>query len=97
MNRYALTLLVSVVLLFALGLVMIFNTTSAEVLDRFLDRSTHHAMVKQLLYAIVGLVGAFGVWVLGYQSLIKMSRPLLVLSTFLLILVFLPGIGQQIN
>lgn len=97
MNRYALTLLVSVVLLFALGLVMIFNTTSAEVLDRFLDRSTHHAMVKQLLYAVVGLVAAFGVWALGYQNLIKMSRPLLVLSTFLLILVFLPGIGQQIN
>ncbi|MES2122126.1 MAG: putative lipid II flippase FtsW [Chlamydiota bacterium] len=97
MNRYALTLLLSVVLLFALGLVMIFNTTSAEVLDRFLDRSTHHAMIKQLLYAVVGLVGAWGVWVLGHQNLIKLSRPLLIASTVLLVLVFVPGIGQQIN
>lgn len=76
---------------------MIFNTTSAEVLDRFLDRSTHHALIKQLLYAIVGGIGAVGVWFIGYQSLVKLSGPLLVGSTILLILVFLPGIGQQIN
>lgn len=97
MNRYALCLLISVVLLFALGLTMIFNTTSAEVLDRFLDRSTHHAMIKQLLYAVVGGVGAVGVWFIGYQNLVKLSGALLIGATVLLILVFLPGIGQQIN
>lgn len=97
MNRYALSLLISVVLLFAFGLIMIFDTTSAEVLDRFLERSTHHALIKQLLYAAVGGVGAVGVWFIGYQNLIKLSGPLLVAFTFLLILVFLPGIGQQIN
>lgn len=97
MNRFALTLFLSVALLFALGLVMIFNTTSAEVLDRFLDRSTHHALVKQLLYAVVGGVGAVGVWFIGYQNLIKLSGPLLIAGTILLVLVFVPGIGQQIN
>ena len=97
MNRHAFILLVSVVLLFALGLTMIFNTTSAEVLDRFLDRSTYHAMIKQLLYAVVGIIGAIGVWFIGYQNLVKLSSPLLISATVLLILVFLPGIGQQIN
>ncbi|MBS0603637.1 MAG: putative lipid II flippase FtsW [Verrucomicrobia bacterium] len=97
MNRYAIALLISVVLLFALGLTMIFNTTSAEVLDRFLDRSTHHALIKQLLYAVVGGVGAVGVWFIGYQNLIKLSGSVLIGATVLLILVFLPGIGQQIN
>lgn len=97
MNRYALALLLSVVLLFALGLIMIFNTTSAEVLDRFLDRGTHHALIKQLLYAIVGLLGAVAVWFIGYQNLIQLSRPILMGATLLLILVFVPGIGQQIN
>ncbi len=97
MNKYALSLLISVVLLFALGLTMIFNTTSAEVLDRFLDRSTHHALIKQLLYAVVGGVGAVGVWFIGYQNLVKLSGSLLIGATVLLILVFLPGIGQQIN
>jgi cell division protein FtsW len=97
MNRYALGLLISIVLLFAMGLIMIFNTTSAEVLDRFLDRSTHHALIKQLLYALVGGIGAIGVWFIGYQNLIKLSGPLLIGATLLLILVFVPGIGQQIN
>ncbi len=76
---------------------MVFNTTSAEVLDRFLDRSTHHALIKQFLYALVGGVGAIGIWFIGYQNLIKLSGPLLSGATLLLILVFLPGIGQQIN
>jgi len=97
MNRYASALLTFSVLLFALGLVMIFNTTSAEVLDRFLDRSTHHALIKQLLYAVVGLVGAALVWFIGYRNLLKLSGPILVGSTLLLLLVFLPGIGQKIN
>ncbi len=97
MNRASLTLLIAVCLIFSMGLVMIFNTTSAEVLDRFLDRSTHHALVKQILYALVGGVGAVSVWVIGYHSLIRLSGSLLFVSTLLLILVFVPGIGQQIN
>lgn len=97
MNRYALTLLISASVLFAFGLIMIFNTTSAEVLDRFLDRSTHHALIKQMLYAIVGGVGAVGIWFIGYKNLIHLSGHLLIGATIFLILVFLPGIGQQIN
>lgn len=97
MNRYTLSLLVSVTILFAFGLVMIFDTTSAEILDRFLDRSTHYALIKQLLYAVVGGISAMGIWFLGYQNLIKLSGPLLLLFVLLLLLVFLPGIGQQIN
>lgn len=97
MNKYAMCLLVFVALLFALGLTMIFNTTSAEVLDRFLDRSTHHALIRQLLYAAFGGVGAVIVWFMGYQTLIKLSGALLTGGVILLILVFFPGIGQQIN
>jgi cell division protein FtsW len=97
MSRYSLGLLIAVALLFAFGLVMIFNTTSAEVLDRFSDRSTHHALIKQLLYALVGAIGAVGAWFIGYQNLVKLSGPMLVFATLLLVVVFLPGIGLQIN
>lgn len=97
MPRVAVYLLASVVLLFALGLVMIFNTTSAEILDRFSDRSTHYSLVKQLLYAIVGCLCAVGIAFVGYQHLLRLCGPLLVLATVLLVLVFIPGIGQQIN
>lgn len=97
MTRYAASLLILVALLFAFGLVMIFNTTSAEVLDRFLDRSTHHALIKQLLYAIVGGVGCIAIWFIGYHYLIKLSTAFLIVITVLLILVFIPGIGLHIN
>jgi len=86
-----------VLVLVALGLVMVFNTTAAEVLDRALDRSTHYALIKQLLYASFGVLGAWGLWVLGYPTVVRLSGAFLAICTFLLILVFVPGIGQQLN
>lgn len=97
MNRTVIVLLVSVVVLFAVGIVMIFNTTSAEILDHFSERSTHQSMIKQLLYAAVGVLCGIGVAFVGFQNLIRLSGPLLIFFTFLLVLVFLPGIGQHIN
>jgi cell division protein FtsW len=97
MNRYALALLILVSLIFAMGLLMVFNTTAAEVLDRSLDRSTHHALIKQILYAFASVIGAVGVWFLGYQNILKLSGVFLGAATLLLVLVFVPGIGQQIN
>lgn len=76
---------------------MVFNTTSAEVLDRGLDRSTSHALIKQICYSAVGFIGAFLVWKAGYKKIIKWSGPLLIVGCVFLLLVFVPGIGQQLN
>lgn len=97
MNRSSLGLLISVIILVVLGLSMVFNTSSAEVLDRSLAKSLHHALLKQVLYAVLGGVLAVGVWFLGYHEILRLSGYFLVAGTILLILVFVPGIGQQIN
>jgi cell division protein FtsW len=97
MNKKGLCLLIAVSLIFAMGLLMVFNTTAAEILDRSLDKNIHHALIKQILYAIVGGAFAYIVWTIGYQTLLKLSGPILIFFTFLLVLVFLPGIGLQIN
>ncbi len=97
MNRFGLFFLVCVVLIFSMGLVMIFNTTSAEVLDRFQERSTHHAFVKQLLYALAGGVCAFGVFGIGHKTLLKLSPVVLGTFILLLVLVLIPGVGQNLN
>ncbi|HEY5259297.1 MAG TPA: cell division protein FtsW, partial [Rhabdochlamydiaceae bacterium] len=68
MSRSQLALLLCVVLIFSMGLLMVFNTTAAEVLDRSLDRSTHHALFRQILYAVFGVAIASGFWFLGYQN-----------------------------
>jgi len=97
MKKYGLSLVIVVGIIFSIGLLMIFNTTSAEVLDRFLDRSTHQALLKQILYAFLGIGGAFLIWFLGYENILKLSGALLFFTTLLLVFVLIPGIGQQIN
>ena len=97
MKPYIVAFLTCIALIFSMGLLMVFNTTAAEVLDRALERSTHHALIKQLLYAMVGGLSAIGVSFLGYKQILRLSPFFLLFSTLLLVLVFIPGIGQQIN
>lgn len=90
-------LLLTTTSIFALGLILIFSTTSAEVLDHDLDKSTHQSLFKQIYYAIAGLVLACGVYKAGYRNLLAYSAPLLLLFTFLLLLTLIPGIGKEVN
>lgn len=76
---------------------MVFDTSSAEVLDRSLNKSTHHALFRQIFYAIFGCVLSSVIWFIGYRNLLKMSLPLLGLLSLLLISVFIPGLGKTIN
>lgn len=94
---HKLLLLLSTGSIFAMGLVMIFNTTSAEVLDLFLDKSTHYALIKQGLYAACGVTLAAGVWRIGYLRLVELSPYLLIVFSVLLTLVLIPGIGREVN
>jgi cell division protein FtsW len=92
-----LLLLLCVISIFAMGLVMIFNTTSAEVLDHALSRSTHQALFRQIIYACAGLILAWGVWLIGYYRLLQWSPYLLLFFSFLLVLTLIPGIGREVN
>lgn len=94
---HRLILLIVATTIFALGLVMIFSTTSAEVLDHDLNQSTYQALIKQMCYAISGIALGWGVWSVGYQRILAYSGPLLVLFTFLLLLTLLPGVGREVN
>ena len=97
MNRAALWLVICVSLLFSVGLLMVFNTTSAEIIDRSLDISTHAALIKQITYGLIGLMVGLIIYFYGYESLLRLCVPLLIGSTVLLIVVFIPSIGQSIN
>jgi len=94
---HRLLLLFSVASIYAMGLIMIFNTASAEVLDHSLARSTHQALFKQITYGFVGLALAAGLWPLGYRRLLSWSPALLWFFSFLLLLVLIPGIGKEVN
>lgn len=83
--------------IFVLGIIMIYSTTSAEVMDMDLHKSTHQALVRQLMYALAGIGLSFIVWKLGYRNLLKLSPRLLAFLTFLLVLTLIPGIGREVN
>lgn len=95
--RLQLSLILSVAFLFSFGLLMVFNTTSAEILDRCVEGSTHAPFLRQCLYGVVGIAIGSLVYALGYESLIKYSPWLLAIFTICLLLLFVPGIGQTIN
>ena len=92
-----LILILAVTLIFSMGILMVFNISAAEVLDRKLDLSLYHALFKQTMYAAVSIAMAYLVFWIGYPFFLKFSGALLILATLLLVLVFVPGIGQQIN
>jgi len=97
MNKSVLLLIVCSLIIFSVGLVMVFNTTSAEVLNKSLQVSTHFALIKQFIYGIFGIILGFFIWYIGYNKIIQLSPFLLIGCIFLLILVFVPKIGQSIN
>ena len=92
-----LLILVCVMLIFALGLTMVFNTSSAEILDRALDRNIHQAFLRQIAYACAGSLFAILIWKIGYTHLLRFTPFLLALACLLLLLVFVPGIGKVRN
>lgn len=90
-------LIVSVFALFVLGLIMIFSTTSAEVLDLDLQQSMHYALSRQIFYAAVGFFVGWFIWRMGYKWVLNLSPLLLLALTLLLGIVFVPGIGKVVN
>lgn len=76
---------------------MIFNTTAAQIMDRSLELNTHTVLLKQFLYGFIGVAFGLGLQKYGYQNLLKRSFPCLVVGTFVLALLFVPGIGQSVN
>lgn len=83
--------------IFALGLVMIFSTTTADLLDHERDEGLYQPLFKQISYATVGLLLAWGIAKKGLKSWLKYSPLLLAFITILLVLVLIPGIGREVN
>ncbi|MDB6081936.1 MAG: ftsW, partial [Chlamydiia bacterium] len=58
---------------------------------------THIALVKQICYGLFALFIGYTTYAVGYKKLIALSPLLLVVLSFLLLLVFVPGIGISAN
>ena len=72
---------------------MVFDTSSAEVLDRALSCSTHKALIRQITYLGLGLGVSSLVYVLGWKDFLKLSPLLLIVVGIALVIVLIPGLG----
>jgi cell division protein FtsW len=96
-KKFQLALIFCVATLFVSGLLMVFNTTSAEVLDKYLEKSPHLAFFKQLSYGLFGVLASICLYFYGYEKIIDKAYIFFYILVFLLLLVFVPGIGQEVN
>lgn len=86
-----------VMLLFVMGLIFVFDTSAAEIIDLGSSRNIYAPLRKQIIFAFLGLGLGCLVWMLGYRAILRLSFPLLCFFTILLLLVFVPGIGVAAN
>ncbi|MDR3623712.1 MAG: putative peptidoglycan glycosyltransferase FtsW [Chlamydiales bacterium] len=82
---------------FVVGLIMVFDTSSAEIIDLGLNKNIYLPTIKQVIFALFGCLLGVLVWKVGYHKILSLAFPLLCFFTLLLVLVFIPGIGVNAN
>lgn len=85
--------LLLVLCLLVFGVVMVYDASSAMALQSFGDK--YFFLKEQIRWVIFGLAAGGVAYFWDYRSLRSLALPGLVISLFLLIAVFLPGIGVR--
>ncbi len=96
-SAIAILVICSVSLLFALGAVMVFGTSSAILLDRIDFSYTYRVFLRQLAYAMMGCFLAYTTFRFGYKSFMRASPQLLAAITICLVLCYVPGFKRPYN
>src|SRR5262249_40619929 len=88
-------LFLATLLLVALGLTMIYSASGVLARERFHDSA--YFLKKEIIATIIGFIGLFVAKTLPLEYYRKAAYPLFGLSLILLVLVFVPGIGVELN
>ncbi len=88
-------LLIPVLLLVASGLVMVGSSSIAVAESHGV--ASYYYLLRHLIYIIMGLMLASVFRAMPIDFLERISRPLMLVSALLLLLVFIPGIGHSVN
>ncbi len=95
MASYQLVLGASALLL-GLGLIMVLSASS--IFARLNYGGNSFAIIeRQLMFAVVGLVGAYVAAHIPLSTLRKLILPFLIVSVLLILATFIPGVGIEVN
>jgi cell division protein FtsW len=82
-------------LLLTLGLIMVFSASSVYSLRE--HGSSYYIVARQLAWALAALPVAFVASRLSPRAIRRLGRPLLIVSVALLLLTYIPGIGEEVR
>lgn len=83
------------VILISIGIVMIYSASSIYAAERYKDG--FFFLKRHLSFLAIGLLLTFLIMSVDYKRLATFSKPLVIISIFLLILVLIPGIGREVS
>lgn len=86
-------LLVITLLLLAVGVMMVYSSSAIFAQDRYQD--SYYFLKREVLFSGLGLILIFVFKSINYHFFNKLVYPLLLLTLFLFVLVFIPGIGHK--
>ncbi len=90
-NNIDFTLLITILILLAIGVAMVFSASSISSFMKYNDR--FHYLKSQGAYAILGISAMLVMSRVNYKIFGKFAGPLVLFSFLLLIAVFIPGLG----
>ena len=87
--------LIPALLLLSIGIVMVGSASIAIAEGQ--DVSVFYYLLRHVLFIALGVLLASSLRVIPIKFLERVSRPMLLLGTLCLLLVFIPGIGRTVN
>lgn len=94
-NNMDFTLLITVLILLAIGVSMVFSASSIS--SQFKHDDQYFFLKSQGAYAILGIIVMLIISKVNYKILGQLAPLMVVVSFVLLLLVFVPGIGLNLN
>ncbi len=83
-------------LLLGLGLIMVLSASSIYARFNY-DGNSFAIIERQLIFAVVGLVGAYVAAHVPLRVLRKLILPFLIVSVLMIMATFIPGVGIEVN
>jgi len=94
MRHTRIILFCTTVILICIGLVMIYSASSIYAWERYGDSAFF--LKRQLFYVFLGIICGFTILLFDYYKLQRISKPLILVSIFLLMLLILPGFSREV-
>ncbi|MFH0855718.1 MAG: putative lipid II flippase FtsW [Candidatus Omnitrophota bacterium] len=83
------------VILMCIGIIMIYSSSSIYAWERYKD--SFFFLKRHLIFMLIGAILTFFFMSIDYHKLRQISRPLLIISIILLLLVLVPGLGREVS